>query len=560
MRKTISFVAFSLLIISVVILLLQQLFKFTPQYPIMTLKKGWTVTYHNEQYINTNLEKMSSKVGSALERGDSLTLTYATPISSPEVPFPYLLFKTQYMAYEVYLDDDIIDTSDMSALSDNHFVGIGYNKVALPLDFQDKTLMIKLFVVENNTSADIVSPMIGNFDDLYRYQLSSVYIPLFTGVFLIIFGQVFLSISLLFYMKSSGVSTQVICSLINMLIGVWIITSYECAEFLITSSFNTFAEHVAEYMLVPLTYLLIKNLHKRYNNKVITVLGIASLSFSSLFIILHALNIVHIHHFLLPYWTLSGIGIIIIIAYERTDLRNNIKNASTRTLMAGVCVLAVMFLIYAAVSAFHLSIDYRQSRFLIMLPLGAMFFAVVQLLNYFIFMTHAFSQKREYASLRQIAYADNLTGLPNRASCDKKFLELNNTDRDYCILSLDLNGLKEVNDNAGHPAGDRLLKSFAQALSEVFSGLGFCCRIGGDEFLVLMEGIDRKSLDGRIRLLISKLAELDEADPEVNHSVSYGYAFSTEAEEKDTHTVFILADKRMYDFKRKYYSHMMTRE
>ena len=560
MRKTISFVTISLVIISVIILLLQMLFKFTPQYPIMKLKKGWTVTYHNEQYINTNLEKMSSKVGAAMGRGDNLTLTYAVPISSPDVPFPYLLFKTQYMAYEVYLDDELIASEDLSAIIDNHFVGKGYNKIALPLDFQNKTLSIRLFVVENNTSADMVSPMIGNFDDLYRYQLSSVYIPLFTGVFLIVFGQVFLSISLLFYMKSSGVSTQVICSLMNMLIGVWIISSYECAEILITNSFSTFAEHVAEYLLVPFIYLLILDLHKRYNNRVVTVLGIASMSFSTLFIVLHVLNIVHIHHFQVPYLTLSGISIIIIAGYEITDLRRKIKNATTRTLMAGVCVLSAMFVVYAVVTALHLYTDYRQSPVLVALPLGAMFFAIVQLLNYFIFMTHAFSQKREYASLRQIAYADNLTGLPNRASCDKKFLELNNTDREYCILSLDLNGLKEVNDNAGHPAGDRLLKSFAEALSETFSELGFCCRIGGDEFLVLLESIDRKSLDNRIKLLISKLEDLDEKDPEVNHSVSYGYAFSTEAEEKDTHTVFILADKRMYDFKRKYYSHMMTRE
>ena len=559
MRKVIYFVITSIAIVAMILLLLHQLLNFKPEYPIETLKTGWTVIYHNEQYINTNLEKLSSKVGSRFSRGDTLTLTYPTPLSAPDVPFPYLLFKTQYSAYEVLLDNEPIANADIGALQDNRFVGIGYNRVALPLGFENKTLTIKIYVLENDTPSDFMSPMIGNFDDLYRYQLSSVYIPLFTGVFLIIFGLVFLSISLLFYTKSSGVSTQVICSLLNMMIGVWIITSYECAEILVTSSFNTFAQHVAEYLLVPLIYLLLYDLHKRYNNKVIILLGASTLLFTTLFIILHILGIVHIHHFQFSYLTLSAISIIIIAGYQNTDIKKKIKNPSTRTLMAGVIVLSLMFAIFTVISVLRIYIDYRQNFILVLLPLGAMFFAIVQLLNYFIFMTHAFSQKREYASLKQIAYADNLTGLPNRASCDKKFLEINNSDKNYCILSLDLNGLKEVNDNAGHPAGDRLLKSFAEALSGTFSDIGFCCRTGGDEFLVLMEDVGKDLIDERLKALKKKLDELDKKDPEINHSVSYGYAFNSEVTEENTHSVFILADKRMYEFKRRYYSHMMTR-
>ena len=560
MRKTLSFLAVSVTLLTITLLFLHNIFTFRPEYPITTLSSGWTVTYHNEQYVNSNLEKLSDRIGSGFNRGDTITLTYATPLSAPDVPFPYLLMKTQFTAFEVYLGGERIAEENMASLADNSFVGKGYNRVALPLDFQKETLVIKLYALENNTPSDLMSPWIGNFDDLYRYQLSSVYIPLFTGVFLIIFGLVFLSISLLFYLKSSGVSTQVICSLLNMLIGTWIITAYECTEILFTNAFSTFAEHVAEYLLLPLIYLLLFDLHKkRYNNKVIAVMGVASLAFSTLFIALHLFGIVHIHHFQFPYLTLSGISIIIIASYEIFDLKHRIKNPSTRTIMAGVCVLALMFTIYALIAVFRVYIDYRQNIIMVLLPLGAMFFAIVQLLNYFIFMTHTFSQKREYASLKQIAYADNLTGLPNRASCDKKFVEFNNSDKDYCILSLDLNGLKEVNDNSGHPAGDRLLKSFAEALSYTFGDIGFCCRIGGDEFLVLIENVTKENLEQRINALKQRLDELDKEDPEVNHSVSYGYAFNSEVAETDTHSVFILADKRMYDYKRQYYSHMMTR-
>ncbi len=138
-------------------------------------------------------------------------------------------------------------------------------------------------------------------------------------------------------------------------------------------------------------------------------------------------------------------------------------------------------------------------------------------------------------------------------------IEFDKLQEDFCILSLDLNGLKEVNDNSGHPAGDRLLKSFADTLAEVFSKKGFCTRIGGDEFLVLIKTIEEKELKDMLKELDEKLLILDKEDQEINHSVSYGYAYRHETKEQDTHSVTMLADQRMYDYKRNHYAHMSSR-
>jgi diguanylate cyclase (GGDEF)-like protein len=228
--------------------------------------------------------------------------------------------------------------------------------------------------------------------------------------------------------------------------------------------------------------------------------------------------------------------------------------------MLGLTVLTMTLILYAIVALMQRLADYRQSILLVaLIPTGALFFTMTQLLNYFIFMTHSFAKKQEYAALTKIAYVDNLTGLPNRVSCEEKLHELNNSQDDFCILSLDLNGLKEVNDNSGHPAGDRLLKSFSDALRSVFESVGSCHRTGGDEFMVLIKNIESSTLDEMLKALDEKLAELDKEDIEINHSVSYGYAYRHETEEKDTHTVFMLADQRMYNYKREHYAHMMGR-
>jgi diguanylate cyclase (GGDEF)-like protein len=560
MRKTSYFLAVAFAIFILIGGSLHYLFLFTPDYPVKRLDTGWNLVYQNDQYLNVNLERLSSDIGTTLSRGETLTLNLTTPLEDIGVPFPAVVFKSQHSAYEVYLDNELFDEKNMDNVSGIRFLGIGYNTISLPSDYAGKKLSIKLYTTENYTRADLVTPLFGNFDDLYRNVLHDVLIPAFTAIFLIVFGFVFLIISLVFFMKSSGVSSQVICSILSTVMGFWMLNFYDAIDFFISPHYATFIEYSAMYMIVPLMFILIHNLHKRHNSNVVIFLSYCSIGFAALFIVLHLLNIVHIHHFQTPYFLMSLIALIILLVYDYFDLKQQSKNNSNRILMMGLTALALSLTVYEISAIFKLFVDYRQAIILsVLVPLGSLFFVVTQLLNHFIFMTRMFAQRKEYASLTQIAYVDNLTEIPNRVSCDKRLLELAESTSNYCILSLDLNGLKEVNDNAGHPAGDRLLKSFAGALRDVFEGTGECFRVGGDEFIVLFTSIEKEVLDEMLMTLEAKLLKLDEEDPEANHSVSYGYAYSFETQDHDTHTVFMLADQRMYEFKRKYYSHLSTR-
>jgi diguanylate cyclase (GGDEF)-like protein len=560
MRKTSYFLILALTIFIVIGGSLHFLFLYTPKYPVIELKDGWTLVYRNEQYINANLEQLNKHIDTTLSRGETLTLNLTEPLVYNDVPFPAIVFKSQFSAYEVYLDNVLYTTKNMDNVSGIKFLGIGYNFINLPSDYAGKKLSIKLYITENNTRSDLVNPLLGNFDDLYRTVLHVVLIPAFTAFFLIIFGFVFLIISLVFYMKSSGVSSQVICSILSTVMGFWMLNFYDVIDFYISPSYATFIEYSSMYMIVPLMFILIYNLHKRRNNTVVLFLSLCSMGFTALYIALHLLNIVHIHHFQMPYFIMSAIALIILLVYDYFDLKQKNKNSSNRILMLGLTVLVLSLAVYEIFAMLKLFVDYRQAVVLsVLVPLGSLFFVVTQLLNHFIFMTRMFAQRKEYASLTQIAYVDNLTDIPNRVSCDKRLAEISESNDNYCILSLDLNGLKEVNDNAGHPAGDRLLKSFAAALRDVFEGTGECFRTGGDEFIVLFDNIEKELLDEMLMSLEAKLLKLDEEDPEANHSVSYGYAYSFETSDHDTHTVFMLADQRMYEFKRKYYSHLSTR-
>jgi diguanylate cyclase (GGDEF)-like protein/PAS domain S-box-containing protein len=105
-------------------------------------------------------------------------------------------------------------------------------------------------------------------------------------------------------------------------------------------------------------------------------------------------------------------------------------------------------------------------------------------------------QQREIENaLMTSARIDALSGLPNRAAFDEFLFDavtrnLQN-DRKLALAFIDLNKFKAVNDTLGHSAGDEVLRTIASRLRENFRATDFIARIGGDEFVVMMD-IDRK--------------------------------------------------------------------
>ena len=91
--------------------------------------------------------------------------------------------------------------------------------------------------------------------------------------------------------------------------------------------------------------------------------------------------------------------------------------------------------------------------------------------------------------LKEVASTDSLTGLDNRLAFDSMLKSIENESfiKDNWIMYMfDVNGLKYINDTFGHPAGDELIKSAADIIVKAYGKDGSCYRIGGDEFVVLI--------------------------------------------------------------------------
>jgi diguanylate cyclase (GGDEF)-like protein/PAS domain S-box-containing protein len=102
-----------------------------------------------------------------------------------------------------------------------------------------------------------------------------------------------------------------------------------------------------------------------------------------------------------------------------------------------------------------------------------------------------------------LAYHDSLTGLPNRAllqeHLDLALARARRSGHAVGLLYLDLDGFKLVNDSLGHPAGDELLCHVTMRLSERRRGSDLLARQGGDEFLLLLTGLERQEAEAHAR-------------------------------------------------------------
>ena len=163
------------------------------------------------------------------------------------------------------------------------------------------------------------------------------------------------------------------------------------------------------------------------------------------------------------------------------------------------------------------------------------------------------SLKARGKDLEKMSYYDNLTGLLNPRSYKEKTEDLKKKKAPYCLIYMDLNDFKHVNDTYGHKAGDELLKIVSKRLANSIRDKDHAYRVGGDEFVVVVDGAHDKgffdNIITRIRDNVARDVVIGGGKTRLKVSISCGFARYPE-DGKSFEEVAQKADDAMYYNKR----------
>ncbi len=150
------------------------------------------------------------------------------------------------------------------------------------------------------------------------------------------------------------------------------------------------------------------------------------------------------------------------------------------------------------------------------------------------------------------SYNDPLTGGLNVTAYHERLTELFDNNlvdsgkvKEFWLLVLDMNNLKLINDKLGHVEGDSALKQSHKILVSCFDEFGEIYRIGGDEFVAILQNCTKEQVDAGIALMESRIEEANKNN-DIKFSLAWGYENFIGKTKEEFDDYFKSADKKMY--------------
>jgi diguanylate cyclase (GGDEF)-like protein/PAS domain S-box-containing protein len=160
-------------------------------------------------------------------------------------------------------------------------------------------------------------------------------------------------------------------------------------------------------------------------------------------------------------------------------------------------------------------------------------------------------QERE-ERFKYMSFHDDLTGLYNRAYFAEEIARLGkdlSRSMPVTIISIDIDGLKLINDTFGHKVGDEFLIMTAKIISTPFRKIDMIARVGGDEFCIILPSTDHQVALGKKDEIVKLIDEHNDKNPSIRLNMSIGVATSDGVEGETIYDIYRRADENMYEYK-----------
>lgn len=362
-----------------------------------------------------------------------------------------------------------------------------WNTFKLGREYSGKTLEMQVRYVYDTNAVTVDHIYIGDKADIITSLIRNKTGALFISIFMILAG-LFMVVYDLIPKKNDKISHGILyMGIYALIMGGWSLLETNVIQFFAPDArLIQLADNICMVTGTLPLFLYLDCEYEILKHRFIRILSLADIVFLMVCGIGQMSGLTDLHAMLPLGWFFMGVFFIILITviiYRFVmGIKNGEKNVMVAFHLAGIVCLWGISIVSVIYFTNHDTMDRAQAMRLGMLVF-VILFAVSSELNAFKLMQNGL----QYEIIRNLAYQDGLTKLGNRTS----YLEqLDNYDKIHIekvgMVFLDVNNLKQVNDNLGHEEGDKLLQLAAEVIVSTFGNYGESYRIGGDEFCVFL--------------------------------------------------------------------------
>lgn len=479
-----------------------------------------------------------------------LSMYYQLPQMDADVS---LVYRSKDVYTRVLVGEELLyETEVYDSKYYNKSPGNLWNVMTINSKYSNQYLELQIIMVYDTNAITTDAILLGDKADIILELFAKNIVGIAISLLLMILGVVLAVIDCLpSYGKAKKNHSLLWLGLFALLTGAWCLLETNVIQFCVKDMriIQLINNMVMIVDSMPLL-LYLNSEYKIFRNRIVRIMAYINISYILLCVCVQLEGTWDIHNLLLfGVLFMRFIDIVMFVWVVKMFIR--LKKEKKPLLQCSLLIAGLSFLWFFSIfeTLRSLNVDRMDRAGLIRVGMLIMCFCFAtssQMEAYKIV-----EQGLKYELMSKLAYSDGLTGLGNRTAYLEQLDEYADPEsniKSLGIIYLDVNNLKTVNDNQGHELGDDLIQIAAHIISDSFGHYGKAYRIGGDEFCVLMAGINIKEKYKKGLLTFKELikeANLAKWYP-YPIQIAHGFSICEEFTREKIDEAIAIADSEMY--------------
>ena len=518
-------------------------------YDFENIEKYWHLTKQGTENIDF------TSLGSYMdEKKGVLSLYYQIPDLEDKQT---LVYRSKDVYTKVLVEgQQIYETKVYESPYYNRSPGNIWNRIDIERRYGGKCLELQVYMVYDTNAITVDYIHLGDEADIIHSIVSVKLMAVFLSILVILIGIVMIFMQMVPVFQRKNKNKGIIyLGLYAVLVGCW--------SLLETNVLQLYMDDVRIVQLLDNMVMIVDNLplilyldyyYNLLERTLVRIYAYLQCGYILLCVVMQFSGKIDLHHLLKGAWICTFTNVVLLFActiyFCYQFIKTNKLDKQVALQLLGILALIVTTFVSATNYTQVDTMDRAQ-----FLRVGMLFFIIFLGISSQVQTYRLMEQGLKYNFVKNLAYSDGLTGVGNRTAYLEKLekLEQQSENLSLGIVFLDINDLKQVNDQKGHDQGDRLICSAASIIQNTYGKQGKVFRIGGDEFCVLLEG---ENLDSCYQEATKEFYHaIDELNKEDNLpailQIAQGFSICRTAKASEVNKAIAEADERMYSDKRR---------